>query len=115
MLLRGASGAIPNVGGFTSRFARHGINGIISQPTNLRVGEGFHPELVSVTPLNGRGVGGGGRGGGSNNDDRVDRLISAVERLARRSQAMEANLVVDGQRMASVAEKYMGNKSYGGR
>jgi hypothetical protein len=30
---------------------RHGLTGLVTSPTNIRVGEGFHPELVSVTPL----------------------------------------------------------------
>lgn len=31
--------------------AQHGFHGVVSTPTNFTVGEGFKPELVSVTPL----------------------------------------------------------------
>ncbi|WP_411753296.1 hypothetical protein [Serratia sp. (in: enterobacteria)] len=31
--------------------AQHGFHGVVASPTNFTVGEGFKPELVSVTPL----------------------------------------------------------------
>lgn len=47
----GATGNLPNIGGLRSRFARTGMSEVISRPTNIRVGEGFQPEMVNVTPL----------------------------------------------------------------
>ena len=70
------------------------------------------PEMVEVTPLAKGTRGGGGRGGGGSNMARVEALL---EKLVRKGSGMEANLVVDGQRMANVAEKYIGTKSYGAR
>jgi hypothetical protein len=56
--------------------------------------------------------------GGSISSEEFDRLLILVERLVRISsdkQTMQANIVIDGQKIADVAEKYMGTTAYGDR
>ena len=84
---------------------------IVRKPTAFLTGEAG-PEMVEVTPL-AKGTRGGGSGSGGGSLARVEVLL---EKLVRKGTGgMEANLVVDGQRMASVSEKYVGVKSYGDR
>lgn len=62
--------------------AQRGNTGIVTQPTtvplgggrNMMMGEGFHPEVVSVTPLTG-----GGRGIGSQLSDFGQNIMSKLE------------------------------------
>jgi hypothetical protein len=119
--------------------ARHGLNTIVSNPTRVLVGEGFHPEMVTRMPVHmaAKGFGPeviakptmfmagergpelvnvvplakGTQGGGGADINRLIALFEKYVHMQRRS--MEANLIVDGQRMANVAEKYIGNKGYG--
>jgi hypothetical protein len=60
----------------------------------------------------------GGNGGSNENNTKFDKLISLLEKLVALQAhgggvPIEATLKVDGMKMASVAQKYIGSKSYG--
>lgn len=90
--------------------AANGFDGIVKSPTHFLAGEAG-PELVNVIPL---------KGGTSSGSD-ILRLTEAIDRLVivqkggGRGNNMNANLFLDGQRLASSVSKYTGTKSYGDR
>jgi hypothetical protein len=60
----------------------------------------------------------GGNGGSGESNTKFDKLISLLEKLVALQAhgggvPIEATLKVDGMKMASVAQKYIGSKSYG--
>lgn len=135
-----AKGGI-GAGGKPGGGGRHGLTQIVTQPSLFRVGEGFHPEMVSRVPMHAAARGFDGlvtkptffmageagpelvnviplKGGSASGND-LAKLVELFEKFMAMQRGgrggINANLFVDGQKMATVSEKYMGIKSYGDR